>query len=588
MPEMNSIDRAISLVRRGDFIGAANDTAVMKDLLAVRGSDDLPSSKDWLTCQALLAEINDQTGQYQNVAGIFANQDAVDAVRRSLVRARKKYRTGKSVPVISDQERRLIRARSLYVLQAAIHHLRKFGPHLDIALNMMTDSRETLEAISSAQCKLYGPSGCQFHGVLSLFHYWEGRVEMARNEFANARRHFNVSMRETEKNLEFHYSGRTSNIRPGDERMAYAGYSLASAMAFGVAHLSHVSGHLTRALALLRPASAMLMGTGDNYRRGYSQMLIGAAERALAGRQAKGLQRAISILKTSLDLFAGTSTQHLKHGLHQARSHHQLALAHTYLAQTITNQGTAKDAELERATHHLYVASKLLTTFAGVGFGDPELRYDLYLTGSRILRERRKYTEARDAAAAALDIAERYTYAPAFSRAKAHVAMAEVFLAQSVDQQNSSDLLDIAEVQLREALKTCQANPAMAAVAHLYEAKILIKRKQVHKARQKFYEAWHRHEKQVQNGWVRQLAAEVEIEAQPPEAEFILNLEDLEKELKMQAEVTYREPLWDAAIDEFAKFMIDWAEQSTPHESYTRLGLKKGRWFSIKKRLRGQ
>ncbi len=581
-----SINRAVSLVRRGDFIGAATDAVVMGDLAAVDSGNDLTANHDWLASRALLGEINDQIGRYKSVAELFANSGTFRTIAKSLSEAKKKYANPKGAPRISDDERRLIRAKCMYELQAAIHSLRKFDFHLDEALGMMTKCRKTLGAISEVQTKLHGANACRFHGVLSLFHYWEGRVEMARNQRQFAGQHFDASMRETENNLRFHYGGQLSSIPPSDERMVYASYGLASAMGFGVAQLSHVSGDLTRALALLRPASALLMGTADNYRRGYAQMLIGAAERALVGRNADGLTRAISALENSLALFAGTERHQLRHGLHQARSHHQLALARTYLAQSPGIGAEARETQLAKAIHHYTLGNKLLREFENAGFGDPELRYDLRLAVSRILREQREYGKAGDAATAALRIAENYRYAPASSRAKCHVAIAEILLAQSSEQPGTSEFLNAADHHLSEALETAQSDGAMAAVIRLYQARVLVRRKQMSKARQKFHEAWHKQERGIQNGWVRQLAADVEKEVAQPGAEFAINLEQLEKELRAQPKDEARMPLWDVAIEKFETFMVEWAEETTPHDSYTKVGMKRGRWFNIKRRLK--
>jgi hypothetical protein len=571
-----SINRAVSLVRRGDFISAATDVVLMGELADVNSGNDLTLNHDWLASRALLAEINDQVGQYNSVAELFASSDTLRAITRSLSAAKKKYANPKGAPRISDDERRLIRAGCMYELQAAIHSLRKFGSHLDEALGMMTECRRTLEAISKVQTKMHGVNTCRFHGVLSLFHYWQGRVQMARNERQSAGQHFDASMRETENNLRFHYAGQLSSIPPSDERMVYASYGLASAMGFGVAQLSHVSGDLTRALALLRPASALLMGTADNYRRGYAQMLIGAAQRALAGRNADGLLRAMSTLENSLALFAGSEKRQLRHGLHQARSYHQLALAYTYLAQSPTIEGAAKETQLAEASHYCKLGYKLLEGFEDAGFGDPELRYDLRLTLSRILRQQREYGKAKGAATAALRIAEAYRYAPGTSKAKSHVALAEILLAQCSEQPGAAiDVLNAAERHLDEALRTAQSDVAMTAVIHLYGARILVRRKQMFKAQQRFQEAWHKREREVQNGWVRQLAAEVEKEVAQHGTEFTLNLEELEKELRAQAEDERHRPLWDVALEKFENFMVDWAEKAAPHESYTRVGLKK-------------
>src|SRR5882762_6770801 len=573
MHEINFIDRAIALVRRGDFVSAANDPKWMNELESIRGGDHPAKNLNWLTSRTLLAEVNDQTGQYENVADIYPNWNTVNAVRKNLSKAKDDVLTGRLVVPLSDQERRLFRAMAFYIMQAGILRLRRF--ELDGSLRMLSECDEVMGSLSSEKS--------QFHGVRSLLHYWQGRIEMARNRMPEALEHFNESMRQTEKNLTFHYSGTLSDIRPGDERIAYASYSLSSCMAFGVAHINHVSGHLTQALHLLRPASAMLMGTGDNYRRGYAQMLVGAAERALAGRTAEGLERAIDTLNAAFELFGGTGTQKLAHRLHQARVSHQLALAHTYLSQIREKGPAAKDACLTAARFRCEFASGVLSDFEDIGFGDPELRYDLSITWSRVFREQGDYEQARRAAGTALHLAETHPYAPSFSQAKARVARAEAYLAQFENQPSNSELLDQAEVDLRQALKKCDSNLAIRAVTHLYLAKILGKRGKLDQARQQFHEGWHRRENLIQNGWVRQLAAQVELETMLPDSQFTLNLDDVEREIASSSDKDCKqERLWDVAVHRLKKFMVEWAQKRTPHEPWVRLGLGRAAYFDNK------
>jgi hypothetical protein len=572
MHALDPITRAVSLVRRGDFVGVATDPELLNRLGAIGAGDYVPKNLEWLSSRAILAEVNDQTGQYQKVADIYSNWNEVNIVRKNLLRAREERLAGRSTGPPSDTERRVLRAMAFYVLEAGILRLRRF--ELDTAFNIMSECEETMESLSSDEC--------HFHGVLSLLHYWQGRVEMARNRMPQAFDHFKASMRQTEKNLNFHYSGASPGVKPGDQRIAYATYSLASCMAFGVAHLNHVSGNLTQALDLLRPASAMLMGTGDNYRRGYAQMLIGAAERALAGRDAIRLQEAIKTLKESFDLFAGDAKHQLDHRLHQARVSHQLALAHTYLAQV--KGSVSRESLLTQASSHCDFASSVLSDFEEAGFGDPELRYDLSITRSRIFRVQRRYEQARAAASNALRKAQDYTYAPEYSQGKALIARAETFLAELDEQKGNPVLLDRAENDLRDALKTSDSNLVMGAVAHLYAAKIFVKRGQLHQARKELYEGWHRHEKQIQNGWVRQLAKEVEIEVQQPSAEFTLNFDHLEDEIaSVSIEGGPRDKLWDVAVHRIKDFMIEWAKKSTPHTPWVRLGLSRAAYFQNKR-----
>jgi hypothetical protein len=446
---------------------------------------------------------------------------------------------------------------------------------------MVIITRKQLESIGHTQRQLFGESSCRFHGPLSLLHYWQGRVQMARNEREDAKKHFNASMTEIESNLHFHYAGQLSGVMPDDERMIYAGYALASAMGFGVAQLSHVSGDLNGALALLRPAVALLMGTGDNYRRGYARMLIGAAERALAGKDPERLKSAIGNLTESLELFAGP----LRHGLHEARCRHQLALAYTYWAQNYPYPSTKRSDKLDQASEQCRLAQGALKQYINAGFADPELVYDLHLTNSRVLRERGEYVSARDSVLAALRIAEDYRYAPDSSKAKCHVALAEIFLSEFSEQVQSLDTLSNAEHHLQEAATCSAADIPLSCVIQLYEARLLARQKQMSKARQKYQEVALRIARGVQNGWVFQLAIEVGNEVEPHATEFALNLEQLEKEVRAQAAQSNKS-FWDTAIERLETFMIEWAEGTMEHESYLKLGIKRGRWFNIKKRLK--
>ena len=542
-----AIARSVSLVRRGDFVRVATDRKLIAALKSVARRDNPVANYEYLTSRAVLAEAWDQTAQYGQAATLFKSEE-VDAVLESLATRRNSYAVRPRKTQFSKSERHLVRAAAFYIIQDSVHHLRKFD--LDIAARHLTECQKTLDSLTCDKCR--------FHSALSLLHYWQGRVHIAMNEPDVALNHFNVSIHETGKNLDFHFANKRPNIEKGDERIAYAVYAAASATAFGGAHIKHISGDLTQALDLLRPASAMLMGTADNYRRGYAKMLMGAAERALADESAD-LLKAIATLNESLKLFSGPANHGVPHRLHEARVHHQQAIAWLYLAQTREQQSTARRRDLKRANSHCASAWERLAHREFALFPDRELQYDLWITGSRILCEQRRYDDALSAADQALAIASEYRYAPAFSKSKAHVARAEVFLKQLDGRSNQADLLNRAEFEIREALKTCDNNLAMSAVAHLYEAKILAERGQLPGARHQMYEGWRIHEKQIQNRWVHRLAKRIESKVKESDAEFALNLDDLERELRRTQQTGgTSEAIWHSAIHRLKGFMIAW------------------------------
>jgi hypothetical protein len=241
MNDQHALSTARTLVRRGDFIGARTDSKLIADLIQIRSGNEPESNYAWLTSRALLCEIYDQTGAYEECADILANSP-VRRIKESLRRDASRFSTDAMPPILSDDERRLVRSRILFVLQDGIHNLRK--RELDSAGRAMRECLATIDSINSKYNR--------FYGVSSLVQYWLGRLEIARNRHRDALDHFNASMLAMKDNLIFHYSVIPANLQPGDERIAYAVYSIASSMAFGVAQIHQIGGHLIQSLDLLR------------------------------------------------------------------------------------------------------------------------------------------------------------------------------------------------------------------------------------------------------------------------------------------------------------------------------------------------
>jgi tetratricopeptide (TPR) repeat protein len=256
-------------------------------------------------------------------------------------------------------------------------------------------------------------------------------------------------------------------------------------------------------------------------------------------------------------------------------------LAHIYIAQVLTNRSVARQ-EIRKANDHLKLALSLFEDFDTDGFGDPELQYDLYLTESRIRREERSYEKAYKSAEAALGIATEYDFAPEFSKAKAYVSMGEARLAQFEDEPGNISVLTDAEQLIGNALRTSGSNPAINTVAHLYEARILMKQGELHKARQEFRDALGKHGKEVQNGWVQQLAESLKKELKLPAPDFTIDLERIKEDIRRG----HKKGLWDAAIRELERSMIAWAEDVSPHNAHALLDLPPSTYSRKKNKLK--
>jgi len=584
MPEHTEcIETARNLVRRGYFALAASDAKLMSELEQIRRGKDVEQMTTWFSSRSLLAEIHDQTGNYIEVSKLVAYSDDPASVLAKIRKDRDRLLRTQSSS--GDSERRLIRAEGLWVLQGAISKLRRFD--LDGAGRLMAECQDVIDS-------LYDEESRRFHGLLSLLHYWQGRVLMLKNARDEAREHFRASMLETEKNLEFHLRSQQSRIHEEDDRVIFAVYSLASSTAFGLAQLSHLAGELKEAINLLHPALAMLMGTGDNYRRAGAYMMMGAASRALAGTNPEQLDKSIQLLNTALGLFGPEANKGLAHRLHEARVQYQLSLAYLYKAQGLgsseesaAGRSPDADAAIKKALFYNDAASKQLFGFAELGdYADPQLRSDVLVARSRICRYLQKYEEAWANADAALEQVRHYSYAEPSGRANGLIARGEARIAAAGNAGPSAstkagreELLQHAQADFERAAAIARDVPAIAAVTALHLANVLAIRGNLPEAQRRFQQGWSYSER-IENGWVHQLASEVKQRVELPSSVFLLDVKQLEKEMGEGAR------LYNKAETILRDFMLKRSRQTdggvyrTPDEAAHYLGVSRPTYFN--------
>jgi hypothetical protein len=583
--ERDCIERARNLVRRGYFALAASDKKLLSELAEIdRGQDDLPTLR-WFNAQCLLAEIHDQTGNYEDVSRLFALGYDVTATMARLKKERDRLLSDGSAPP-KDSERRMIRAQAMWVLQGAIAKLRRY--ELDSALRLMGECQAITEAFHKTPMR--------FHGLLSLLHYWQGRVLILKNDLNRARDHFHLSMQETESILEFHLPDQAPGVKQRDDRVTFAVYNLASCMAFGLAQLSHATGGLKEAVNLLHPALAMFMGTGDNYRRAGALMMMGAAERALAGLDHDLLAKAIGRLKSALHLFGPEANKNMAHGLHEARVHYQLSLACLYRAQGLHPPGTSPTtlseqaaAEIDQALHHNHEAWVRLSQYDELGdYADPQLKSDVLVIRSRIYRYQRRYAAAWQEADSALHQVRDYSYAELSGKANGLIARGEASVAEAADRDLGVSkarrelLLERAHKDFGQAATIGGKSHTVSGVAGLHIANILAMGGDLPNARVQFQQAWLTIQR-IENGWVHQLAREVRQRVELPSSVFMLDVKDVEKAL---AEGT---GLYDSVEAKLREFMIKRAETTesgvsrSPDEAARYLGRSRQTYYNWSK-----
>jgi len=531
--ERDCVEKARKLLRRGYFAFAASDQRLISDLRDIDRGRDKQLSLRWLNAQCLLAEIHDQTADYKEVSRIVSFGDDPSVTMKRLRGERDRLsRRGSTAP--NDDERRLIRAQGMWVLQCAVARLRRF--ELDIGLRLMSECQDVIEGFHTTPMR--------FHGLLSLLHFWQGRVLILKNDRVRARDHFHLSMQETENNLEFHLAGQDFAVMQRDDRVTFAVHNLASCMAFGLAQLSHSTGGLKEAVNLLHPALAMFMSTGDNYRRGGALMMMGAAERALAGVSPESLAKAIERLNAALHLLGPKPNRNIAHALHEARAHYQLSLAWLYSAQGLHPPGVSsselsKEATdgIARALSHNKQAWERLSGYDELGdYADPQLKSDVLIIRSRIYRYQRQYTQAWEQADAALQQVRDYSYAEPSGRANSLIARGEALVAQAADLElavpkaRRDQLLERAQNDFAQAAAIAGKATTVTGVAGMHVANILAMRGDLPHARVQFQQAWLMIQR-IENGWVHRLAQEVRQRVELPSSIFMLDIKQVEKAL---------------------------------------------------------
>lgn len=579
------------LVRRGYFARAASDQRLMTGLSKIGRGNSTEQMEEWFSARSLLASIYDQTGQYTEVFRLVAkSEDAASLLRRMSEDGNRlnalPSSNNEQIEMIHSQ-RKLVRAEGLWMLQVAISKLRTF--ELDQAGELMERCRNLITNIS-------GNGSSRFHFLLSQLHYWEARVWLFKNDYQQAKKHIFASVLETEKNLEFHLHMPLREDNPYDDhQLIHAMYSLASCTAFGLAQISHAKGELGEAINLLHPALAMLMGTGDNYRRGGATMIMGAASRALAGTSTGKLDEAIKTLERALELFGPAANYGIAHAAHQARARYQLSLAYLYLAQGHDAKKTPADSFSKESARAAIDKALAFNTSAQGGlealkeFADPQLKCDVWIVRSRIFRYSQRFDKAVECADTAKDQVQHCSFAQKNGTANALIAHGEARLAEAISANESEardKLLDEAQSDFVQAAANAGDNTTIAAVTNLHIAETLARKGKVSEARNSFSQA-SEGIKRIENGWVRRLSADVEKLIKPPESVFQLDVKNLEIYVHKTKSRLYAE-----AEKQLRGYMLkrsketEGGEPRTPEEAAIYLGISRPTFFNWLKSLK--
>ena len=178
------------------------------------------------------------------------------------------------------------------------------------------------------------------YGTRARISYYLGRVLRQTNKYDEAESCFAESIRyhyqRAKKTLLKHHN--KANAKPVREELDYARHKSAICLALGLGWLSYTKGALARAKSYLMPARVLLLSLDDAINSAYVQLILGAIERCLAGRDKEKLGTAIDLLEGPCKTF-----ETFGHLPYRARAIFELSLAHLYAGDlTLAGEGRKK------------------------------------------------------------------------------------------------------------------------------------------------------------------------------------------------------------------------------------------------------
>src|SRR6266481_1490881 len=131
-----------------------------------------------------------------------------------------------------------------------------------------------------------------------------------------------------------------ANAEPVREELDYARHKSAICLSLGLGWLSYTKGALARAKSYLLPARVLLLSLNDSINGTYVQLILGAIERSLAGRDEVKLGDAMELLKKPWKTF-----EELGHLPYRARAILELSLAHLYAGDLVKAEWGQKEVQ---------------------------------------------------------------------------------------------------------------------------------------------------------------------------------------------------------------------------------------------------
>jgi tetratricopeptide (TPR) repeat protein len=356
-----------------DLLDRGRKLNALLDAQTQRHGDVEAPGREWLTMKSMVSEIFDYFGRFPEARKLFERHGPEVWER---VKRRKK-----APPITGLKTRRLAREEIRFCLEYAQTFYRRH------------DYKEAEKIITTCQDVVinYIANEKTFpcHGTLARALYYLGRVYRQTNHYQDAEACFVESIKNHRMRVEWKLGqAEGPETRELEAERRFARYKSAVVMALGIGWVRYTTGALKAARSYLEPARVLLLSTQDRINSAYVELISGAIDRSLAGRDTKRLGNARMLVEK-----AYTTFKEFGHEAYRARAAYELSLLHL-----CTGDLQAAEREQEKV--------KFIAEHAEQR--DARWFCNSLIVESRIRREQRRYREAGECASGALKLADEY------------------------------------------------------------------------------------------------------------------------------------------------------------------------------------
>jgi tetratricopeptide (TPR) repeat protein len=483
-------------LKRGQYDPSLLDSArrLNKMIEALPGTLQNADNLEYLKNKSMISEVLDYFGRFDEAKEVLKDVGAQTLER---VNSRRKA----ALQVTDTETLKLAREQVRVCLEYAQTHYREhhYGP----AQAIIRDCRDTVDECIVDEIKF------PCYGTRARISYYLGRTLRQTNQYKQAESCFVDSIRYHHERAKKKLGDYGNDVKSKLvlEELEYARHKSAICLSLGLGWLSYTQGALARAKSYLMPARVLLLSVNDLINAAYVQLILGAIERSLAGKDRQKLDEAIELLDKPWQTF-----EKFGHLPYRARGILELSLAHLYAGSLVKAKwGQNEVQKYAEEKKDVRWRCNALILQSRISFEEAKTPAILESARRRILNN------AEIEASQALVLAGDKDDPQVLCKIDALIARGEARIELGDFEHAREDLCEAIEINRKEDSRGAlgrlaeNTNPKIEAVCNLHLARLYINEKNAREAAV-CLGRWKELREQVEHVSVRELAASIEEE----------------------------------------------------------------------------